>query len=76
MCVQEMGVGGTSQWKVCSLNPSTTLAMFFEVVSQVRHTNTHRLPHTEVYSNGPVATRFGPLLCDFNTLVPTNRDLS
>ncbi|CAL8269540.1 protein transport protein Sec23B [Gadus morhua] len=30
----EMGVGGTSQWKVCSLNPSTTLAMFFEVVSQ------------------------------------------
>uniref|UniRef100_A0A8C9SV31 Protein transport protein SEC23 n=1 Tax=Scleropages formosus TaxID=113540 RepID=A0A8C9SV31_SCLFO len=35
-CVSEneMGVGGTSQWKVCSLNPSTTLAMYFEVVNQ------------------------------------------
>uniref|UniRef100_A0A8C9VWA0 Protein transport protein SEC23 n=1 Tax=Scleropages formosus TaxID=113540 RepID=A0A8C9VWA0_SCLFO len=32
--VKEMGVGGTSQWKVCSLNPSTTLAMYFEVVNQ------------------------------------------
>ncbi|KAG7268728.1 hypothetical protein CRUP_012872 [Coryphaenoides rupestris] len=32
--VKEMGVGGTSQWKVCSLSPSTTLAMFFEVVNQ------------------------------------------
>ncbi|MBN3320327.1 SC23A protein, partial [Atractosteus spatula] len=31
---QEMGVAGTSQWKVCSLNPSTTLAMYFEVVNQ------------------------------------------
>uniref|UniRef100_A0A8C4ICH7 Protein transport protein SEC23 n=1 Tax=Dicentrarchus labrax TaxID=13489 RepID=A0A8C4ICH7_DICLA len=35
-CVSEneMGVGGTSQWKVCSLNPSTTLGMYFEVVNQ------------------------------------------
>uniref|UniRef100_A0A667XGG3 Protein transport protein SEC23 n=1 Tax=Myripristis murdjan TaxID=586833 RepID=A0A667XGG3_9TELE len=35
-CVSEneMGIGGTSQWKVCSLNPSTTLAMYFEVVNQ------------------------------------------
>uniref|UniRef100_A0A665T8M4 Protein transport protein SEC23 n=1 Tax=Echeneis naucrates TaxID=173247 RepID=A0A665T8M4_ECHNA len=30
----EMGVGGTTQWKVCSLNPSTTLGMYFEVVNQ------------------------------------------
>uniref|UniRef100_A0A8C4IDZ7 Protein transport protein SEC23 n=1 Tax=Dicentrarchus labrax TaxID=13489 RepID=A0A8C4IDZ7_DICLA len=34
MEVKEMGVGGTSQWKVCSLNPSTTLGMYFEVVNQ------------------------------------------
>uniref|UniRef100_A0A667XXR5 Protein transport protein SEC23 n=1 Tax=Myripristis murdjan TaxID=586833 RepID=A0A667XXR5_9TELE len=32
--IKEMGIGGTSQWKVCSLNPSTTLAMYFEVVNQ------------------------------------------
>uniref|UniRef100_A0A4W6C8K6 Protein transport protein SEC23 n=1 Tax=Lates calcarifer TaxID=8187 RepID=A0A4W6C8K6_LATCA len=30
----EMGIGGTSQWKVCSLNPSTTLGIYFEVVNQ------------------------------------------
>uniref|UniRef100_A0A8B9H3I2 Protein transport protein SEC23 n=1 Tax=Astyanax mexicanus TaxID=7994 RepID=A0A8B9H3I2_ASTMX len=30
----EMGVGGTCQWKICSLNPSTTLALYFEVVNQ------------------------------------------
>ncbi|XP_034044242.1 protein transport protein Sec23B isoform X1 [Thalassophryne amazonica] len=35
-CVSEneMGVGGTSQWKICSLSPSTTLGMYFEVVNQ------------------------------------------
>ncbi|XP_051940324.1 protein transport protein Sec23B isoform X1 [Hippocampus zosterae] len=35
-CVSEneMGVGGTSQWKVCSLSPSTTLGIYFEVVNQ------------------------------------------
>uniref|UniRef100_A0A3B5AU18 Protein transport protein SEC23 n=1 Tax=Stegastes partitus TaxID=144197 RepID=A0A3B5AU18_9TELE len=35
-CVSEneMGIGGTSQWKVCSLNPSTTLGFYFEVVNQ------------------------------------------
>uniref|UniRef100_W5L0Y3 Protein transport protein SEC23 n=1 Tax=Astyanax mexicanus TaxID=7994 RepID=W5L0Y3_ASTMX len=32
--VKEMGVGGTCQWKICSLNPSTTLALYFEVVNQ------------------------------------------
>lgn len=32
---QEMGVGGTCQWKICSLTPATTLAMYFEVVNQV-----------------------------------------
>lgn len=31
----EMGLGGTSQWKMCGLYPNTTLALFFEVVSQV-----------------------------------------
>uniref|UniRef100_A0A4W5R7H6 Protein transport protein SEC23 n=1 Tax=Hucho hucho TaxID=62062 RepID=A0A4W5R7H6_9TELE len=30
----EVGVGGTTQWKICSLSPSTTLAMYFEVVNQ------------------------------------------
>ncbi|XP_052698712.1 protein transport protein Sec23A-like isoform X1 [Crassostrea angulata] len=30
----EMGLGGTSQWKMCGLYPNTTLALFFEVVSQ------------------------------------------
>uniref|UniRef100_A0A673C6T6 Protein transport protein SEC23 n=1 Tax=Sphaeramia orbicularis TaxID=375764 RepID=A0A673C6T6_9TELE len=35
-CVSEneMGTGGTNQWKVCSLNPSTTLGIYFEVVNQ------------------------------------------
>uniref|UniRef100_A0AAQ5ZN29 Protein transport protein SEC23 n=1 Tax=Amphiprion ocellaris TaxID=80972 RepID=A0AAQ5ZN29_AMPOC len=35
-CVSEneMGIGGTSQWKVCSINPSTTLGFYFEVVNQ------------------------------------------
>uniref|UniRef100_A0AAQ5X0N0 Protein transport protein SEC23 n=1 Tax=Amphiprion ocellaris TaxID=80972 RepID=A0AAQ5X0N0_AMPOC len=32
--VKEMGIGGTSQWKVCSINPSTTLGFYFEVVNQ------------------------------------------
>lgn len=30
----EIGVGGTSQWKFCGLNPNTTAAVYFEVVSQ------------------------------------------
>uniref|UniRef100_A0A672GJ21 Protein transport protein SEC23 n=1 Tax=Salarias fasciatus TaxID=181472 RepID=A0A672GJ21_SALFA len=34
MEVKEMGIGGTSQWKICSLNPSTTLGVYFEVVNQ------------------------------------------
>lgn len=42
--VQEMGIGGTSQWKICSLNPSTTLGLYFEVVNQVNDkANTHKL---------------------------------
>uniref|UniRef100_A0AAX7SN97 Protein transport protein SEC23 n=1 Tax=Astatotilapia calliptera TaxID=8154 RepID=A0AAX7SN97_ASTCA len=32
--VKELGIGGTSQWKVCGLNPSTTLGIYFEVVNQ------------------------------------------
>uniref|UniRef100_A0A8C7EZ05 Protein transport protein SEC23 n=1 Tax=Oncorhynchus kisutch TaxID=8019 RepID=A0A8C7EZ05_ONCKI len=30
----EVGVGGTTQWKICSLSPSTTLVLYFEVVNQ------------------------------------------
>uniref|UniRef100_A0A3B3TTT7 Protein transport protein SEC23 n=1 Tax=Poecilia latipinna TaxID=48699 RepID=A0A3B3TTT7_9TELE len=30
----EMGIGGTNQWKLCSLDPSTTLGVYFEVVNQ------------------------------------------
>uniref|UniRef100_A0A3Q2PPH8 Protein transport protein SEC23 n=1 Tax=Fundulus heteroclitus TaxID=8078 RepID=A0A3Q2PPH8_FUNHE len=30
----EMGIGGTTQWKLCSLDPSTTLAVYLEVVNQ------------------------------------------
>uniref|UniRef100_A0AAY5K3H4 Protein transport protein SEC23 n=1 Tax=Esox lucius TaxID=8010 RepID=A0AAY5K3H4_ESOLU len=35
-CVSEneLGVGGTTQWKICGLSPSTTLALYFEVVNQ------------------------------------------
>ncbi|NP_001086405.1 Sec23 homolog B, COPII coat complex component L homeolog [Xenopus laevis] len=35
-CVSEneLGVGGTSQWKICALDPTTTLAIYFEVVNQ------------------------------------------
>uniref|UniRef100_A0A9J7YCE0 Protein transport protein SEC23 n=1 Tax=Cyprinus carpio carpio TaxID=630221 RepID=A0A9J7YCE0_CYPCA len=30
----EIGTGGTSQWKICGLDPNTTLAFYFEVVNQ------------------------------------------
>jgi len=30
----EMGIGGTSAWKMCTLGPNTSLAVFFEVVNQ------------------------------------------
>ncbi|XP_042304216.1 protein transport protein Sec23A isoform X1 [Sceloporus undulatus] len=35
-CVSEneIGTGGTCQWKICGLNPSTTLGLYFEVVNQ------------------------------------------
>uniref|UniRef100_A0A1B6D2P7 Protein transport protein SEC23 n=1 Tax=Clastoptera arizonana TaxID=38151 RepID=A0A1B6D2P7_9HEMI len=35
-CVSDtdIGLGGTSQWKFCSLTPQTTTAVFFEVVNQ------------------------------------------
>lgn len=33
--MQELGIGGTSQWKICGLDPCTTLAIYFEVVNQV-----------------------------------------
>ncbi|XP_054747872.1 protein transport protein Sec23A isoform X1 [Anastrepha obliqua] len=30
----EIGMGNTVQWKMCTLNPSSTMAFFFEVVNQ------------------------------------------
>uniref|UniRef100_A0A672PDZ4 Protein transport protein SEC23 n=1 Tax=Sinocyclocheilus grahami TaxID=75366 RepID=A0A672PDZ4_SINGR len=32
--IKEIGTGGTSQWKICGLDPNTTLAFYFEVVNQ------------------------------------------
>uniref|UniRef100_A0A6Q2XF69 Protein transport protein SEC23 n=1 Tax=Esox lucius TaxID=8010 RepID=A0A6Q2XF69_ESOLU len=34
MSVSEIGTGGTCQWKICGLDPNTTLAVYFEVVNQ------------------------------------------
>lgn len=35
-CVSEneLGVGGTSQWKICGLDPTSTLGIYFEVINQ------------------------------------------
>jgi len=30
----EMGMGGTCQWKFCTLSPATTTSIFFEIVNQ------------------------------------------
>ena len=30
-------MGGTAAWKICGLDPSTTLAVAFEVSNQVMH---------------------------------------
>lgn len=30
----ELGIGGTTQWKICGLYPNSTFAFYFEVVSQ------------------------------------------
>lgn len=30
----EIGMGNTVQWKMCTFDPSTTVALFFEVVNQ------------------------------------------
>lgn len=30
----ELGIGGTCQWRMCSLYPNSTLAIYFEVVNQ------------------------------------------
>ena len=40
----EIGVGGTSQWKVCGLGPNTTFGYYFEVVNQ------HNAPIPQVMS--------------------------
>lgn len=36
-CVSDcdLGLGGTCQWKMCSLMPNTTCAFFFEIINQV-----------------------------------------
>ena len=31
----ELGIGGTSSWKMCGLYPNTTFAFYFDVVNQV-----------------------------------------
>lgn len=38
-CVSDcdLGLGGTCQWKMCSLMPNTTCAFFFEIVNQVNN---------------------------------------
>lgn len=33
----DLGLGGTCQWKMCSLMPNTTCAFFFEIVNQVNN---------------------------------------
>ena len=33
--LQEIGVGGTSAWKLCGFDSASTLAVFFEIVNQV-----------------------------------------
>jgi len=32
----DLGLGGTCQWKMCSMMPNTTCAFFFEIVNQVK----------------------------------------
>lgn len=36
----DLGLGGTCQWKMCSLMPNTTCAFFFEIVNQVNNCKT------------------------------------
>uniref|UniRef100_A0A8D8S8M2 Protein transport protein SEC23 n=1 Tax=Cacopsylla melanoneura TaxID=428564 RepID=A0A8D8S8M2_9HEMI len=31
---QDLGMGGTASWKMCTISPSTTLSLFFEIVNQ------------------------------------------
>lgn len=33
---QVIGTGGTYQWKICGLDPTTTLALYFEVANKVQ----------------------------------------
>lgn len=32
----EIGISGTSSWKLCGISPNTTLAVYFEVASQIQ----------------------------------------
>ena len=36
MSETELGIGNTTQWRMCSLYPNSTLAVYFEVVNQAR----------------------------------------
>ncbi len=31
----ELGIGGTSAWKICSFDPNSTFAIYFDVVATV-----------------------------------------
>ena len=31
----EIGIGGTSAWKIAGIYPNTSLAIFFDIVNQV-----------------------------------------
>lgn len=48
-CVSDcdLGLGGTCQWKMCSLMPNTTCAFFFEIVNQV---NNYETLNSQIYN--------------------------
>jgi protein transport protein SEC23 len=33
--LQEIGIGGTCEWRICALDPLSTLGVYFEVANQV-----------------------------------------
>lgn len=44
----EIGIGGTSAWKLSSLTPKTTVAICFEVVNQVIDSHVHRFTSLKI----------------------------
>lgn len=56
----EIGISGTMSWKLCALNPRTTLALYFDIASaQPATTNRGLVQFTTTYqhSSGQVRTR-------------------